>query len=136
MAVVRDNSQQTTASVNVVDSDGTRKTVASATCHIRPNKGMSINVDILDDAASATDNAEDVRAIIAAYIAEEIAKAAALGIPVVASTCPVDRTSKRAEVKALIARLSRDYPDFKSKVFGAIKRLPLDGWGAEAEGAD
>lgn len=82
MAVIRDNSQQTTANVMIVQGDGERKTVATASCHIRPSKGMSINVDILDDAATAAENVADVTATIAAYIGEEVAKAVQLGIPV------------------------------------------------------
>ena len=52
-----------------------------------------------------------------------------LELPVVTSTCPMDRTSKRAEIKALLQTLSQTYPDLRSKVFGAMQRLPLDGWG-------
>ena len=52
-----------------------------------------------------------------------------LQVPVVVSTCPEDKTSKRAEFKALLADLSKQYPDLRSKVFGAMQRLPLDGWG-------
>ncbi len=52
-----------------------------------------------------------------------------MGLPMVPTTCPEDKESKRAEIKALIARLSAEYPDLKSKVFGAMQRLPLDGWG-------
>lgn len=52
----------------------------------------------------------------------------ALNLPVVTSTCPVDRTSKRSEVKALLTTLSARYPDLKSKIFGAMQRLPVDGW--------
>ncbi len=51
-----------------------------------------------------------------------------LRLPVVESTCPMDKTSKRAEVKALLTGLSRQYPDVRSKIFGAMQRLPLDGW--------
>lgn len=57
------------------------------------------------------------------------ALAGVLGLPVVESTCPEDRASKRSEIKALLAGLSTQYPDLKSKVFGAMQRLPLDGWG-------
>lgn len=57
--------------------------------------------------------------------------AARLKLPVVPTTCPEDKESKRAEVKQLIAALSRQYPDLRSKVFGAMQRLPLDGWGKE-----
>ena len=51
-----------------------------------------------------------------------------LGLPVVPTTCPEDKESKRAEVKALIATLSEQYPDLRDKVFGAMQRLPLEGW--------
>ena len=51
-----------------------------------------------------------------------------MGLPLVPTTCPEDKESKREEIKSLIARLSADYPDLKSKVFGAMQRLPLDGW--------
>ena len=58
-----------------------------------------------------------------AKLAEELA------LPVVENPCPMDKTSKRHEIKTLIAALSAEYPDMKSKVFGAMQRLPLDGWG-------
>jgi hypothetical protein len=86
MAVVRDDSQQTTANVNIVDSDGNRRTVASATCHIRPGKGVTFSMEVLDDAAISAANIDDVRGTVAAYMAEEITKAAALGLPVALPT--------------------------------------------------
>ena len=58
-----------------------------------------------------------------AKLAEELA------LPVVENPCPMDKTSKRYEIKKLISALSAEYPDMKSKVFGAMQRLPLDGWG-------
>lgn len=54
-----------------------------------------------------------------------------LSLPVVENSCPMDKESKRHEIKTLIKELSRTYPDLKNKVFGAIQRLPLDGWGVE-----
>lgn len=57
---------------------------------------------------------------------EKLAKR--LELPVVLNTCPEDRDSKRREIKELLAGLERDYPDIKSKIFGAIKRFPLPGW--------
>ena len=54
-----------------------------------------------------------------------------LALPVVHNPCPQDTGSKRHEIKALIKTLSAAYPDLKSKVFGAMQRLPLDGWGKE-----
>ena len=52
-----------------------------------------------------------------------------MGLPIVPTTCPEDKQSKREEIKSLIKRLSAEYPDLKDKVFGAMQRLPLDGWG-------
>jgi len=54
--------------------------------------------------------------------------AESLGLPVVPNTCPEDESSKRAEIKALLANMAKTYPDLKSKVFGAMQRLPIDGW--------
>ena len=49
-------------------------------------------------------------------------------LPIVKNTCPTDGKSKREEVKMLIKSLSVQYPDLKNKIFGAMQRLPLDGW--------
>lgn len=81
MAVVRDNAQATTANAVVVDDEGNRATAATVSCHIRPNKGMSLNIDVLDAALTQANTAE-VTEMVKAYIQEEIAKASALGIPV------------------------------------------------------
>ena len=54
--------------------------------------------------------------------------AAALDLPIVENPCPMDKTSKRYEIKELLRTLGKDYPDMKSKVFGAMQRYPLDGW--------
>ncbi len=54
--------------------------------------------------------------------------AEALRLPVVENPCPMDKGSKRYEVKKLLAAMSAEYPDMKSKVFGAMQRLPLPGW--------
>ena len=52
-------------------------------------------------------------------------------LPIVQNKCEMDKRSKRQEVKNLIKNLSAQYPDLKSKVFGAMQRLPLDGWEPE-----
>lgn len=49
-------------------------------------------------------------------------------LPVVENVCPMNGKSKREEVKTLIKTLSAQYPDLKSKIFGAMQRLPLEGW--------
>ena len=54
--------------------------------------------------------------------------AQALRLPVVDNPCPQDKSSKRWEIKQLLGTMSADYPDMKSKIFGAMQRLPLEGW--------
>lgn len=52
-------------------------------------------------------------------------------LPVVHNVCPADKHTKRQEVKELISAMQAQYPDLKSKVFGAMQRLPLPNWGVE-----
>ena len=54
--------------------------------------------------------------------------AAALELPVVENPCPQDKASKRYEIKQLLKTMSAEYPDMKSKIFGAMQRAPLPGW--------
>lgn len=56
-----------------------------------------------------------------------------LALPIVENPCPQDKGSKRYEIKTLMKTLSTTYPDLKSKMFGAMQRLPLDGWGKEEQ---
>lgn len=49
-------------------------------------------------------------------------------LPVIENRCPVDKQTKREEIKKLIYGLSATYPDLKDKVFGAMQRLPLPEW--------
>ena len=46
-------------------------------------------------------------------------------LPVVENRCPVDKETKREEIKKLIFELSKTYPELKERVFGAMQRLPL-----------
>ena len=55
--------------------------------------------------------------------------------PIVESTCPMDKTSKRALVKEYMYTLSRERRDFKIKTFRAMQRLPLPGWQVVKEGS-
>ena len=52
-----------------------------------------------------------------------------LALPVVHNPCPADGNTKRQEVKELIYELNGRYPGLKSRVFGAMQRLPLPQWG-------
>ena len=57
--------------------------------------------------------------------------AAELELPIVENPCPMDKTSKRHEIKELLAMMGQQYPDMKSKIFGSMQRLPLPGWAPE-----
>lgn len=49
-------------------------------------------------------------------------------LPIVENRCPVDKTTKREEIKQLVFDLSKTYPDLKERIFGAMQRLPLPEW--------
>lgn len=65
------------------------------------------------------------------YIGEKAVQsfAARMQLPVVENRCPADKSTKRQEVKDLLAVLQKQYPDLKTKIFGAMQRLPLPEWG-------
>lgn len=49
-------------------------------------------------------------------------------MPIVENRCPIDKETKREEVKKLIYDLSQTYPDLKERIFGAMQRYPLPEW--------
>lgn len=49
-------------------------------------------------------------------------------LPVLKNRCPVDKETKREEIKQLIYDLSATYPDLKERIFGAMQRYPLPEW--------
>ncbi len=49
-------------------------------------------------------------------------------LPVLENRCPVDKATKREEIKQLIYALSATYPDLKERIFGAMQRYPLAAW--------
>jgi len=55
-------------------------------------------------------------------------------LPIVHNPCPMNGESKREEVKTLLKTMGVTYPDLKNKIFGAMQRLPLDGWGPTQTG--
>ena len=64
------------------------------------------------------------------YVHEKTAEnfAARMELPVVRNRCPVDKHTKREEIKNLVYDLSQRYPDLKERIFGAMQRLPLPEW--------
>ena len=51
-----------------------------------------------------------------------------MDLPVIENRCPVDKETKREEVKQLVYNLSQTYPDLKERIFGAMQRFPLPEW--------
>lgn len=49
-------------------------------------------------------------------------------LPVISNRCPVDKYTKREEIKKLVYDLSAVYPDLKERIFGAMQRFPLPEW--------
>lgn len=49
-------------------------------------------------------------------------------LPVVTSTCPADKNTTREQTKALIRSLHGQYPELKTRIFGAMQRYPLHNW--------
>lgn len=58
------------------------------------------------------------------YLTEDELAALAVreNFPVVKNVCPADRNSKRFEMKATIRQLEEQFPGFRTRTFGAVKR--------------
>lgn len=64
------------------------------------------------------------------YVHEKTAEnfASRMELPVLQNRCPVDKYTKREEVKQLVYTLCQTYPDLKERIFGAMQRFPLPEW--------
>jgi len=51
-----------------------------------------------------------------------------LNLPVVKNSCPVDKKTRREEVKILLRDLSKKYRNFKYNIFSAIEKAEIDGY--------
>jgi len=50
-------------------------------------------------------------------------------LPIVHNPCPANGNTKRQEMKDLVKMLDKQNPGLRERLFGAMQRLPLDGWG-------
>ena len=81
MTIERIDSQQTTCNATAV-INGERRQAATATCSIRPGRNMNISIDLMDSADLTADDLREIAAMFSEYLADEIRKAAGMGIPV------------------------------------------------------
>ncbi len=52
-------------------------------------------------------------------------------LPVVHNPCPADGNTKREEIKQLLRTLEQQNHGVRQRIFGAIQRYPLRGWGLD-----
>lgn len=65
---------------------------------------------------------------------KEIGRAASKnGLPIVKSKCPADGHTSRQDIKEFLAMKERESEGFKLRLFGALRRSGVDGWGFPAE---
>ena len=64
------------------------------------------------------------------YIPEKDIKsfAASQDLPVIKSACPVDKKTKREDVKILLGDLAKKYKNIKYNIFNAIEKSEIDGY--------
>lgn len=60
---------------------------------------------------------------------ERAVKKASKSLPVVKSVCPADGHTNRQKTKNFIAEMERQEHGFKDRIFGAMQRSGIDGWG-------
>ena len=70
-----------------------------------------------------------IRPLIYARESEIKNTAARLDLPIVKNPCPADGTTKRQEIKDIISHIERNIHGSRERLFGAIIRSGIDGWG-------
>ena len=65
------------------------------------------------------------------YAAEKDIRRAAVknNLPIVKSVCPADGHTNRQRTKEFLAEADKTYEGIKNRIFGAMQRFDLDGWG-------
>ena len=57
-------------------------------------------------------------------------------LPIVKSKCPVDGVTNRQNTKEWLVQMEQEYPGLRKRVFGAMKRANIDGWGTDTSSAN
>ncbi len=82
MNIERTDSQQTSCSASVV-MDGKPVQVAAASVNIRPGRSMNVSITVMEGMDKLDEAVrEEIGAMFRGYLADELTKAAGLGIPV------------------------------------------------------
>ena len=63
------------------------------------------------------------------FAPERAVKKASCNLPVINSQCPADGHTNRQKTKEFIAGMERKEHGFKDRIFGAMQRSGIDGWG-------
>lgn len=82
MSIKRTDSQQTTCNATLVTDEGERRQAASATCSIRPGRGLSFSIDVMDGVEITDDDKKAVADMFGEYLMAELKKARDLDIPI------------------------------------------------------
>ena len=53
-------------------------------------------------------------------------------LPVVKSRCPVDGDTSREKMKRYLQDMEKQYPGIQKRIFGAMRRANIDGWGVSS----
>ena len=56
-------------------------------------------------------------------------------LPIVKSKCPADGHTSREKTKEFLAEKERESDGFKYRLFGALRRSGIDGWGYPGQAA-
>lgn len=70
-----------------------------------------------------------IRPLVFAPEADIRRAAARCELPIVKSRCPADGHTSREDIKNFLAQKERESNGFKYRLFGALRRSGLDGWG-------
>ena len=65
------------------------------------------------------------------FVPEKDVRRAAVknGLPIVKSKCPADGNTSRQKMKEFLYQLDKENDGLKFRVFGAMRRAGIDGWG-------
>lgn len=74
-----------------------------------------------------------IRPLIYTPESEIQAAAQRLSLPIVKSRCPADGVTLRQTMKEKISEMEKETPGVSEKIFGALVRSGLDGWGINKE---